>query len=89
MRFAYQAYAPLQSFEFVRICRPDKAFTPHPARTVHLSTLRFQTHLFMAGKVVKVVDCGGAIFMNSEKNLNLAKHIAYHKYRLHTITITA
>ncbi|ANK05564.1 Putative cytosolic protein [Escherichia coli O25b:H4] len=49
MRFAYQAYAPLQYSEFAMICRPEKAFTPHPARTVHLSTLRFQIHRFMAG----------------------------------------
>ncbi|ESD61259.1 hypothetical protein HMPREF1608_05403 [Escherichia coli 908525] len=39
MRFAYQAYATLQCIEFVRICRPVKAFTPHPERTTHLTTL--------------------------------------------------
>ena len=31
MRYAYQAYVILQFIEFARTCRPDKAFTPHPA----------------------------------------------------------
>ncbi len=31
MRYAYQAYEILQYIEFARFCRPDKAFTPHPA----------------------------------------------------------
>jgi len=31
MRFAYQAYVFLQYIEFAQFCRPDKAFTPHPA----------------------------------------------------------
>ncbi|EHW19717.1 hypothetical protein ECDEC8D_5092 [Escherichia coli DEC8D] len=30
MRYAYQAVI-LQFIEFARTCRPDKAFTPHPA----------------------------------------------------------
>ena len=31
LRKAYQAYVILQFIEFARTCRPDKAFTPHPA----------------------------------------------------------
>jgi len=31
MRYAYQAYVILQFIEFARTCRPDKAFTTHPA----------------------------------------------------------
>ncbi len=31
MHYAYQAYVILQFIEFARTCRPDKAFTPHPA----------------------------------------------------------
>ncbi|MCH0692816.1 hypothetical protein KVP97_02835, partial [Escherichia coli] len=31
MRYAYQAYFLLQCIEFSMFCRPDKAFTPHPA----------------------------------------------------------
>ncbi|ERF86908.1 hypothetical protein CFSAN002237_23970, partial [Escherichia coli O104:H21 str. CFSAN002237] len=31
MRYAYQAYVLMQYIEFARSCRPDKAFTPHPA----------------------------------------------------------
>ena len=33
MRYAYQAYETLQYIEFAGFCRPDKAFTPHPARS--------------------------------------------------------
>ncbi|EMX26791.1 hypothetical protein ECMP0215661_0705 [Escherichia coli MP021566.1] len=32
MRFAYQAYMKLQCIESAWFCRPDKAFTPHPAK---------------------------------------------------------
>ncbi|MFP1483191.1 hypothetical protein ACLB1S_10140 [Escherichia coli] len=40
MRYAYQAYVLLQYIEFACFCRPDKAFTPHPAfHNKHLSAI--------------------------------------------------
>ncbi|TGB64574.1 hypothetical protein CRG96_22715 [Escherichia sp. E4930] len=52
MRCAYQAYKVVQHIEFTSFCRPDKAFTPHPAPEYHC----LMRCAYQAYKVVQYIE---------------------------------